>query len=156
MSTQYYANRILSWPDGNTFVEVSEGIDSADPGVMSIEYPAWWEGWAFDDPVEAVKAGIGLLKAWRKDKPKLEIWITANGMIAGAVGVPAPDNMSEDDVMAWAQKRKDAMPKCDYCGEIIGEITYYNYDFPSEDRYDAEFCAEQAYSEWITDNDEEE
>ncbi len=156
MSAQYYANRILSWPDGDTFVEVSEGIDAADPGRMGIKYPHLHEGWAFDDPVEAAEAGIKIANAWSQDKPDLEIGITAQGQLAGEMGMRADDDMNEGDVMAWAQKRKDIMPKCAYCGDLIGEVTYYNSDFISDDRYDKEFCAEQAYSEWLMDNEEEE
>jgi len=43
---------------------------------------------------------------------------------------------------AWADRRYAELPKCDACGELLGETTYRNPDLDYDLQFCSEYCAE--------------
>lgn len=61
----YTVTRQLQWPEGKKVVEISFGTyDYVNPDALVSKYPH--EGSTFEDPLEAIEAGISICRLWRK------------------------------------------------------------------------------------------
>ena len=141
----FYVHRVLRWPDGDRLVELSEGRDSADPGVLGTKYKHLHEGWELNNPKEAAVCAVRIMRAWEADDPGDEpIFLGLIGL-AGELGIPA-DDVSARELFTWARRRLDAIPKCAYCGDPIEGEEYKVWDSPFDDVYCREFCAEEAHA----------
>ena len=129
----YTVTRQLQWA-GEAMVEISEGgFDYVNPDMLTQKYDQ--EGETFDNPNDAVDAAIEILKQWRRDLPGVHIGIG----YGATLGFTMPFDQSDvTEIKDWAQKRYEALPKCDRCGDIITE-EYKLVD----DCFDQVFCSEQ-------------
>lgn len=130
------------WPDGGYVVEISSGnFNYCNPGVLG-KYAE------YANPVEAVEAAIEIAKAWKKDtKKNIMIGRGATGGYTNPFdGQPLTKKVFAE-FRAWAEKRLEALPKCEKCEEpILGTpITLYDFD-------DYQFCREYCAEEWLAAN----
>lgn len=134
----YTVTRQLQWPDGTYVVEVSSGgIDYTNPDALGAQYPGEFQ--TFADPLEAAKCAIDICEKWRGDGcPQAAVGHGATG------GMTIPfDTCSYEDLLGWATTRRVRMPKCDRCGDPLGERYYTHPDLPDQ-RFCREYCAEEA------------
>lgn len=148
--SDFYVHRIHRWPDGAFLVEVSEGRDSADPGVLTTRYRNLGEGDAFFNPRNAATAAVRIMKQWQKDDPvKFSdnmVTLSAIGLI-GELGVPA-EEMSALELFKWAKRQYALMPRCGRCGDPFrSDERYTIYDSYDEEGFCTDYCAETAYLE---------
>ena len=134
----YTVTRQLQWPEGTPVVEISSGgIDYTNPDALANKYQGEFE--TYDDPREAATVAIAICKAWRLDgEKKGKVGHGATG------GMTMPfDTCTFKELLAWAKKAFQGLPKCDRCGEVLPERYYTHPDFPDE-RFCREYCAEEA------------
>jgi hypothetical protein len=153
--SKYFVSRQVYWgvePDEANTVEIAHGgLDYANPDMLVSKYPG--EGQEYTNPIEAVEAAIEIAKAWKKDCPKLTINI-AHGFTGGNT-MPF-EASSEKELIAWAKKVYETLPKCDQCGEILKEgSTYTLTDYPDEGKFCREFCAEEYLAKMLKETEEE-
>lgn len=144
-NARYYVHRIHNWPDGNFFVEVSAGRDSANPGVMGCKYRKLGEFGEFDDPREAAIAAVRVWRQWRKDSRDEDITLSMNGQVAGEMGIPG-DEVDVIELFKWARHEYNGLLRCSRCGEIIiGPVTTL---WEAEgDMFCGGYCVEQFLAE---------
>ena len=134
----YTVTRQLQWPEGMAVVEVSAGgLDYSNPDALVAKHPGEFE--TYDDPREAAGTAIAICRAWRQDgAPAARVGVGATG------GMTMPfDTCTFKELLAWAKKAFQGLPKCDRCGEVLPERYYTHPDFPDE-RFCREYCAEEA------------
>lgn len=144
----YTVTRQMQWPEGNPVVEISSGgIDYCNPDALVAKYEG--EFCEYDDPREAVKVAVGIVRGWRKDGEKRAmLGIGATG------GMTMPfDTSTFKEASEWAEKRYVSLKKCPCCNEILKEkqelwssgFITKNGDFLSDDEYIycSERCAEK-------------
>ena len=145
--------RQRQWPDGDFVVEISSGgFDLVNPGALVSKYAG--EGEEYLSLVEAVEKAIKIAQQWQKDKPKEEILIgigATGGYTMPFDGMELTEETFED-LRKQAKEHDDRLPKCDRCGEILGD-TYYTMD---DNKYCREYCLEEDYKEFNSINEEEE
>jgi len=137
----YTVTRQIQWPEGAPVVEVSSGgIDYTNPDALVKKYQGEFE--TFDDPREAARTAIAICKAWRQDgKKKAKVGHGATG------GMTMPfDTSTFKDLLAWADKTFEKLPKCDRCGDLLPEH-YYTIQELYGDKFCREYCAEMAYAD---------
>lgn len=146
--TCFYVHRIHRWPDGAFLVEVSEGMDSADPGVLTEKYRHLGEFVAYDNPKEAAIAAVRIQRQWEKDNPGF--WmehpptLSAIGLV-GELGIPS-EEMTALELFTWARKRYELIPRCARCNNPYSENERYTiYDSFDDEGFCSEYCAEETY-----------
>lgn len=133
--------------EGTKVVEISDGgIDYSNPGALARKYPGELEEYA--DPVEAVEAAIRIAQQWQKDCPDDEILID-HGATGGFTMFFDGQEQNEEtfaELRKWAKGLRDAMPKCDRCGEIITgrPVKLLDYD---DCQFCCEYCAERFWED---------
>lgn len=146
----YFVSRQCYWgvdPEDQDTVEIaSGGRDYANPDMLVAKYEG--EGNEYTDPVKAVEAAFIIAEAWQKDKPDLKINI-AHGFTGGNT-MPF-EGSNKEELIEWAKKAHEKLPKCDQCGEVLEKkSTYVLTDYPDE-KFCGEYCAEQYLTQ--RDND---
>ncbi len=131
-------------------VEVSiGGWDYAGSDMLVERFKDLGEGAVYQDPREAVKIAIDILRAWRKRDPKDHaklVVVNTGGM--GIEGEPIPIMQA----IKWAKEEWDRLPKCDQCGGLLPQAYYTLPEWGGEDRFCSEHCAEKAEAELICIN----
>lgn len=142
---EYYVSRQVYYYSREQVVEVAVGgLDYAGSDMLVSKYAG--EGCEYSDPREAVEAACRIAREWRADagdvRPPFEIHV-AFGYTGGCGMELEPSTFAE--ARAWAQARWEELPKCDRCGEPITEGEGWRLtDFPSDERFCREYCAEMA------------
>jgi hypothetical protein len=143
---KYFVSRQVYWgvelEDQNTVEIASGGLNYANPDMLVAKYAG--EGDEYTDPVKAVEVAFAIAEAWQKDKPELKINI-AHGFTGGNT-IPF-EGCNKEELIEWAKKAHEKLPKCDQCGEILDEkSTYKLCDYPDY-KFCSEYCAEQYYDQ---------
>ncbi len=141
--------RQSQWPDGDQVVEISSGgIDYCNPDALCKRYPGEFE--EFDNPQEAVEAGIRIAQQWRDDCPELTILI-GSGATGGDTmpfdGLPLTIQ-TYNKLRHSAKKCYEELPKCDRCGDILPSNENDQFrliDCCEDERFCSENCANMAY-----------
>ncbi len=130
---------------GNKVVEVElNGLDYAGPDMLvNGEYPG--ECKEYDDPREAINVAIAIRDAWRKDMPGETIDIALGSTQGMGMEIEATEK-TDEELREWAQKRWDALPKCDRCGELIVE-KWGVVDEPDCGDFCSENCVQHALAD---------
>lgn len=139
----YTVTRQLQWPEGTPVVEVSSGgIDYTNPDALAKKYRGEFE--TFDDPREAATAAIAICKAWRKDgEKKAQVGHGATG------GMTMPfDACTYEELLDWADKTYEKLPKCNRCGNLL-PAKYYTVPELDDERFCREYCAEESARELL-------
>lgn len=154
----YFVSRQHYWgvsdDDGETpyMVEIAiGGGDYSNPDMLGTQYPLLGEGQEFYNPVEAASAAIRVYQAWKSDHPELPIGIDYG--FTGGMTMPF-EGSNEAQVMEWAQKRLESLPKCDQCGVCLPKEYYTLNDYGDDCKYCSEYCADRAYIAMQEDEEE--
>lgn len=133
----YTVTRQLQWATGLPVVEISTGgLDYTNPDALSPKYRGEFETYA--DPRQAVDVAIAICRAWRKDGEKKSH--IGHGNTCGMTMPFEPCSFNE--AKAWARQRYRTLPKCDRCGQILGEEPWYHDLLDPDVVYCSERCAE--------------
>jgi hypothetical protein len=120
-------------------VEIAHGgRDYANPDMLVPKYAD--EGSEFENPVEAVEAALAIAEQWKHDNPNIKINI-AHGFTAGGT-LPFEPN-TEKELRTWAAKAWESLPKCQYCGAVLGKTKYHLTEYPDLGEFCSEYCAEE-------------
>ena len=143
---KYFVSRQCYWgvepEDRNTVEIASGGRDYANPDMLVAKYAG--EGDEYTDPVKAVEAALIIAEQWQKDCPSLQINI-AHGFTGGNT-MPF-EGCDKEELIEWAKKAHEKLPKCDQCSEILEEKSTYSLcDYPDY-KFCSEYCAEQYYAQ---------
>lgn len=131
----FFVSRQIS-QEGTRFVEVVSRVGDIGPDMLAPKYPG--EGGEYDDPREAVATALSVASRWGKAiQEGIEIRIGS---------VP----MDTEDARKWADTRFESLPKCDYCGDLLGADRYTTLADP-DGRYCSGQCAEIAEFELTAD-----
>jgi hypothetical protein len=152
------------WPEGTLCVEISKGDSNyTNPGQLVEKYPG--EGQEYQNPVEAVEAGIAIANAWRKDvysgpkEDRQQVFIAVGntgGMTMPFEGEPVSKATCEK-LREWAAEEWESVEKCQHCGEPIGKrYVYLHHD--EDFKFCDSMCAENYEEAWAKEcaEDEEE
>lgn len=145
MANKWFVSRQCYWgvEDPNVVEIAGGGLDYANADMLVTKYEG--EGEEYTDPREAVEVALAIAETWRKDEPFMTIGV-AHGHTGGFT---MPFELSEEkELKTWAEKIYAALPKCDHCGELLGDVTY------SDEFGDFQFCREYC-AERHTDDREE-
>lgn len=138
----YFVSRQRYWPDGDLFVEIAAGgLDYANPDMLVSKYPG--EGQEYLNPKEAVEAAIAIRDAWKKDSDE-EINIGYG--FTGGHTMPFSQS-TDDELINWAERRYNTLPKCAECDGILGKETF-THDFADylDEKFCSQYCAEENYN----------
>jgi hypothetical protein len=153
----YFVNRQSYWgveEKDSVIVEIAVGgSDYANPGMLVPKWRNLGEGQEFKDPREAVEAAIAICRAWRQaGEKKAKVAYGCTGGFTMPFD-PATFLKAQD----WADDRFEKLPKCDVCGDLMGEEDHYTHEFADKDEnFCSEHCAEKAYWACRVIDDEEE
>lgn len=144
------------WPDGDFVVEISSGgIDYTNPGALCKKYSGEFE--EFNNPQEAVEAGIRIAQQWKKDSPDKDILI-GSGCTAGMTmpfdGLPLTIE-TYNLLRHNAKECYDELEKCDECGELLGKERYGMSDIGEYNCCSA-YCAEKYWAPVVDEEELEE
>jgi hypothetical protein len=142
---KYYVSRQKYWgvdEEDQYCVEIAVGgIDYANPDMLCMIFSEQGE---YDDPLEAAKAAISVRDQWKKAAPKLNIRIDY-GQTDGNT-LPFMDDHSHNEIIQWAKKELEKMPKCDYCGKPYDEGEEWYHEF-TDFKFCSEYCADSDYED---------
>tara|TARA_Y100000034_G_C6819927_1_gene369151 strand:- start:631 stop:1089 length:459 start_codon:yes stop_codon:yes gene_type:complete len=143
----YTVTRQMYWPDGQHVVEVQgAGRDGIGSDMLVEHYPGEsMDGYA--DPREAAAMAVKVLLAWRADGTDASI---DYGNTWGG-SLPLTEETTAMEVLEWAQREYDELPKCDRCGELITDDPWHIIDFADDAQYCGENCADLAYEDIMLD-----
>lgn len=147
----YQVTRQKQYHSGDRVVEIA----SKEPGPDALveQYRDLGEGKTFSDPREAVKAAIAIRKAWAKDlllsyrldrRPPVLI---AYGVGGGYMGIEEEGEGDAQGAIDWAERKYEALPKCDQCGDPLPGSGYTHWLLEDE-RFCSENCADLRWEEW--------
>lgn len=136
---KFYVSRQISWPDGQLSVEIVQGgSDYANPRQLSARWPHLGEGNTFNDPRKAVEAALRIKEIWSEIESE-PIDLTFGATAGMTIDLP---EYTDEDLLAQADQIYEKLPKCDQCGELLGDETYtHPLAFDSE-RFDTRNCAD--------------
>ena len=142
----FTVTRQIQWPDGDKVVEVSQGgLDYCNPDALCERYAG--ELQEYDDPRIAVDVAIEIAKEWNRDSK--EPVLISMGCTWGYT-IPFEGMELSKETFKLLQNNAEViyqrMPKCDYCGELIGKNKYTNHGW-TESVYCSEYCAEKDWQE---------
>jgi hypothetical protein len=148
----YYVSRQLYWPDGDPVVEIAAGgLDYANPDMLCTRFAG--EGETYTDPRDALAAAISIRDEWQAhERRRKESRINPDdiriehGFTAGFT-MPFMSHDEDAELLAWAEKEAESLPRCDRCGEIIEGNPIRIWGDLLEERFCADYCAEQRYME---------
>lgn len=142
----YFVSRQIYWgvePEDSHVVEIAHGgRDYANPDMLVPKYAD--EGSEFENPVEAVEAALAIAEQWKYDAPTIKINI-AHGFTGGGTLPFEPE--SEKELRTWAAEAWETLPKCHYCGKVLGKTKYHITEDPDLGEFCSEYCAETAARE---------
>jgi hypothetical protein len=143
MSGGYFVSRQHYWgadPEDAHVVEIAGGgLDYANPDMLSPRYAG--EGETYEDPREAAAVALEICKAWRGDgRTDAKV---AYGYTGGYTLPFEP--VSEQELMAWAEKEYRDLPKCDRCGAMRDPDKSWWHGADPDLRYCSQYCAEEDY-----------
>jgi hypothetical protein len=136
----YYVSRQVYWPEGQHVVEIAPGLNHASADMLTALYKRLGEGQEFDDPREAAEAAILVRRQWAKDSAKRV------GLSFGDADL-GWEAWTQKKLLAWADKMHEKVPKCDWCGEVLGSKRgdrWQHQDFPDET-----FCSERCIEKML-------
>lgn len=150
---EFYVSRQSYWHEDGTYaVEIARELDYSGPGALGVKYASLGEGCEFTDPREAAKAAIAVREAWLGDlcdRPRNEIPDVALTLAMNDLVYPVTDDgMTPDELIAWADKIAESMPRCEHCGDICeseGYMDEYGERFSACSDYHAELSIESSY-----------
>lgn len=138
----YFVSRQKYWPEGNSIVEIAcGGLDYAGADMLVPKYRHLGEGKEFNDPREAVEAGIQILRTWKADGEKRAR--LAYGSTGGMTMPFEPCTIKEAET--WAEKAWEKLPKCDGCSSVLPKETYTHELAMNDEKFCSERCAEKDY-----------
>ena len=147
---KWFVSRQSYWgvePEDQYLVEIAQGgCDYAIPDMLVEKYDG--EGEEYTDPREAVKSAIEIAKQWSNDAPELTVNIGHGS--TGGMTIPFEGDGPEE-LIKWANKRWETLPKCDRCGDILPEEHFILED----EKFCREYCCEERSRELIEDLDDE-
>lgn len=127
--------------EGAPVVEVSVGgSDYTNPDALVQKYRDEFE--TFADPREAVATAIQICRAWRRDGERRAK--VAHGA-TGGMTLPF-DPCTFTDLLAWAERQWEKLPKCDQCSGLLPERYYTLFDIEDE-KFCSENCAEKRFTD---------
>ena len=133
----YFVSRQAYWPEGKKVVEVvSGGRNYANPGMLVAKFKG--EGIEYNDPREAAKAAIEILKAWNEVCPICNATLSCGS--TGGNTLPL-DEVSVEELLNWAEEEYAELPKCAKCGDILGDEVCYSFAIGEEEKFCSESCA---------------
>lgn len=138
--SKYFVSRQHYYYSGECMVEIAcGGLDYANADMLVEKYVG--EGEEYADPREAAIAAIEVCKDWRKDDQKdAKVTVVSTGGFS-----LEGEGMTFAQVKEWAEKAYEKLPKCDYCGELLGKETWQNEESDwTGFTFCREYCAEQA------------
>lgn len=157
MSNKFYVSRQSYWGcDEPLVVEIaSGGMDYANADMLSDpdgRYRKLGCDQEYIDPVESLRVAFRVRKAWQKalrdegsdETVRIEVGYT------GGNTIPFEEYPTNVDLYQWAKEKREKMPKCDQCGNLL---EYCLYGDPDIGRFCSEFCAEEYERENFCDED---
>jgi hypothetical protein len=133
----YFVSRQNYYYSGERVVEVEAGgLDCAGADMLVPKYPG--EGEEYADPREAVKVAVAIRAAWAADLPEEEIFIGVGSSLGMGLEL---EGGTDEEALAWAEKVYENLPKCDQCGEMLGDNPYMCFS-GGDERFCSEYCAE--------------
>jgi hypothetical protein len=150
----YYVSRQHYWHDGTRAVEIVSGSsDNASADMLTPFYRAEGEDDTYDDPREAAQAAIRVRNAWVKDVPygaDDAHGVIITGFTTG-YGMVVPEEVSDEELMTWAEEEYQKLPKCGHCGRLLGHDCYGNEFTTADNEYPfcSEYCADMAAREFL-------
>jgi len=144
------------YDEGAYSVEVARELDVSGPGALVAKYGD--EFLESDDPREIAEAAIRIRSQWHADGGRqdesgavLRFTIAMNDLVYATVN----DGLSASQLRRWARKRYEALPKCDYCGEICeAEDNWTSYDLGDCVTACCESHADELFSRFYVDEEE--
>jgi len=124
------------------------GLDYANPDMYCTKYPG--EGDEYTDPREAAQTALEIAKQWQTDEPDKDIGVAYGS--TGGYTLPF-EKCEEAKLLAWAEKRWEDLPKCQRCGEVMGEEGWM--DAYGEITMCSEYCSDKNHEELERLNREE-
>lgn len=117
----FVVTRQHQWPDGAFVVEIAQGgIDYCNADALSKRYDGEFE--EIVGMEAAVKKGIEIYRAWKKDEPKKTILIGdgfTHGFTLPFEGQKLTKKV-ERELLKKAAEFDEKLPKCAKCGEFLG------------------------------------
>ena len=151
---KYFVSRQIYWMEGQHAVEVSAGgTDYCGPDALVAKFPGEMQEYA--SPSEAMKVAVEIRAAWAKEQPDETIYLTYGhnlDMCGPDMDEDSPCNPEE--ALDWAKREEDRLPKCDRCGDLLGDEKYQLTDL--EERFCSENCANRYYEELMKEFGSEE
>lgn len=140
MKNKWVVTRQCYWPDGRNVVEIAfGGLDYANADALCSKYQGEFQ--EFSNPREAAETAIAICKAWRMDGQK-----NAKVAVGSTGGYTMPfDPITFKEVLEWADKEYESLPKCAQCGDLMGEEKFGNHEY-GEYECCSEHCAEKYYA----------
>jgi len=152
--TKWFVSRQHYWHSGDLVVEIAGGgLDYANADMLCDKYPKLGEGQEYDDPREAVRAAIAIRDAWNKDESETA---RVEAGFTGGWSMPFEEEPTDEDLIAWAQKEWESIPKCPGCGEPMYSDERYGHQFTDEYEFCSQSCAEKDYEAIMADWEEDE
>jgi hypothetical protein len=142
----FTVTRQSQWPEGTLIVEISQGsLDYANPGMLCVKYRNLGEGDTFTGMTDAVEAGIKIARQWAKDaRTHIQIAVGCTGGNTLPFEGQRISAKVERELRAKAKDFDAKLPKCENCGEILGEQRYGD-GYSGEYDCCSQYCAEQRY-----------
>lgn len=145
--SRYFVSRQMVWPDGTPVVEIAGCLDMAGPDMLVENFKSEGEGREFDDPREAVAAAIRIRDLWwaaGKDR-SLKDWEKIELRLQRSFVIQEVDELDDEALLAWAEKRFENIKKCAECGDPIYKGGYYPDGCFGDEAYLCcrEYCAEK-------------
>lgn len=141
---------------GARVVEIeTRGWDYVGTGALVLRYSELGEGDTFDDPREAAMVAYRVWREWVRDEDDVQM---SFGTTGGIGTEHDPQDTDENDnpiymtpiqVFMHADAAWENLPKCEYCGDVLGEDRYGNEFSEDEYPYCSEYCAEEAARAWL-------
>lgn len=150
--SKFTVTRQMPWGEDRLIVEVNQGnLDYANPGMLAIKYPG--EGETYIGMLPALMSGIEIAKKWQADQPEEAIMLgigNTHGFTMPFDGVRIKDTKAIEQLIATAKKFDESLPKCQQCGEILGDEKY-RHEFSDEYCFCSANCADTDYEHCMRD-----
>jgi hypothetical protein len=161
---KYVVTRQHYYYSGARVVEVETGgWDCVGPGALSAIYLWAGEGGEYADPREAARVAYDVWKAWNQTLNGSTTAVPIQFSWGSTMGMGTehdPQDTDEDDnpvyltaiqMFMLADEAAENLPKCDQCGDVLGDEVY---DLDGDDSWG--FCSWECYSQYTYDAEWEE